>query len=73
MTILKESSMSATTPGPRDLMKSMHAYFQDKKVEALVFILPIGILALIVSIRMLTDTPALSLAASRFPCFCWVS
>lgn len=61
--------MNATTPNILDLLKSMQIYFQGEKIEALVFILPIGILALIFSIWLLTDSPTQFMRGLFVPLF----
>ena len=39
------------------LLQAMHIYFQGEKTEALVFILPVGLLSLVFSAWLLTDHP----------------
>jgi hypothetical protein len=39
------------------LLDAVHIYFQGEKFEALVFILPIGLLSMVFSIWLLTDNP----------------
>lgn len=55
---LRKYTMTATPPSILDLLKSMQIYFQGEKIEALVFILPLGILAVVFSIWLLTDSPS---------------
>lgn len=49
--------MSTSTLPPTELLQSIHLYFQGEKVEALVFILPIGLLSLAFSVWLFTDEP----------------
>ncbi len=39
------------------LLQAMHAYFQGEKMEALVFILPVGLLSVVFGAWLLTDQP----------------
>lgn len=41
-----------------DLLEATQIYFQGEKIEALVFILPMGLLSLVFSIWLLTDNPS---------------
>lgn len=49
--------MAATNPGFA-LLDAIQIYFQGEKMEALVFILPIGLLSLVFSAWLLTDNPS---------------
>lgn len=40
-----------------DLLQAVHAYFQAEKIEALVFILPVGLLSVVFGAWLLTDEP----------------
>lgn len=46
-----------TTQAMQGLMNAMHTYFQGEKTEALVFILPIGLLSLVFGLWSWFDTP----------------
>jgi hypothetical protein len=39
------------------LLEAMHPYFQGEKIEALVFILPLGLLSLVFAAWLLSDNP----------------
>ena len=45
------------TPADLGLLQAMQIYFQGEKTEALVFILPVGLLSLVFSAWLLTDHP----------------
>jgi hypothetical protein len=47
--------MMATTPSSLELLRAIEWYFQGEKIEALVFILPIGLLSLVFGVWLLTD------------------
>jgi hypothetical protein len=49
-----ELEMTVMTPDP-GLLQAMHIYFQGEKTEALIFILPVGLLSLVFSAWLLTD------------------
>jgi hypothetical protein len=40
-----------------ELLDAIHAYFQGEKLEALIFILPIGLICTVFSVWLLTDNP----------------
>ena len=48
--------MNSTTPD-FGLFQAMQIYFQGEKLEALVFILPVGLLSLVFGIWLMTDSP----------------
>jgi hypothetical protein len=48
--------MTAMTPH-HDFLNAMQIYFQGEKLEALVFILPLGLLSVVFSAWLLTDSP----------------
>ena len=47
--------MTSTAPSMLELLKAIELYFQGEKIEALVFILPIGLLSLVFSAWLFTD------------------
>jgi hypothetical protein len=47
--------MTSTAPSMLELLKAIEWYFQGEKIEALVFILPIGLLSLVFSAWLFTD------------------
>lgn len=49
--------MTGTTQGIA-LFDAIQIYFQGEKIEALVFILPVGLLSLVFSVWLLTDQPS---------------
>lgn len=49
--------MTSTTPSMLELLKAMDLYFLGEKIEALVFILPMGLLSLVVGAWLLADGP----------------
>lgn len=49
--------MTSTAPSMLELLKAVDLYFQGEKIEALVFILPIGLLSLVFSAWLFTDEP----------------
>jgi hypothetical protein len=49
--------MTATTPN-LGMLDAMQIYFQGEKIEALVFILPLGLLSIVFSAWLLTDNPS---------------
>jgi hypothetical protein len=44
-----------TPPSTIDLLRAIEGYFQGEKIEALVFILPIGLLSLVFGVWLLAD------------------
>ena len=50
--------MTSTAPSMLELLESIDLYFQGEKIEALVFILPIGLLSLAFSAWLFTDGPS---------------
>ena len=50
--------MTSTAPSMLELLKAVDLYFQGEKIEALVFILPIGLLSLVFSAWLFTDGPS---------------
>jgi hypothetical protein len=49
--------MTSTAPSMLELLNAIDLYFQGEKIEALVFILPIGLLSLVFSAWLFTDGP----------------
>ena len=49
--------MTSTALSMLELLKAVDQYFQGEKIEALVFILPIGLLSLVFSVWLFTDEP----------------
>jgi hypothetical protein len=49
--------MTSTALSMLELLKAVDLYFQGEKIEALVFILPIGLLSLVFSVWLFTDEP----------------
>ena len=45
-----------TVPSDMALLQAMHIYFQGEKIEALVFILPMGLLSLVFGAWLITDS-----------------
>ncbi|MEY2771391.1 MAG: hypothetical protein RIQ38_1810 [Pseudomonadota bacterium] len=58
------------TPSPTHtaLLDALHLYFQGEKIEALVFILPIGLLSLVFGAWLLTDQPGGFAKGVAIPC-----
>ena len=50
--------MTATGASMLELIKAIDLYFQGEKIEALVFILPFGLLSLVFSAWLFTDGPS---------------
>jgi hypothetical protein len=50
--------MTSTAPSMLELLEAIDLYFQGEKIEALVFILPIGLLSLVFSAWLFTDGPS---------------
>jgi len=45
------------TPSDSGLLEAMQIYFQGEKLEALIFILPTGLISLVVGAWLMTDSP----------------
>lgn len=60
--------MTSTAPSMLELLKAMDLYFQGEKIEALVFILPIGLLSLVFSAWLFTDGPSGFARGVAIPC-----
>jgi hypothetical protein len=50
--------MTSTASSMLEVLKAIDLYFQGEKIEALVFILPIGLLSLVVCAWLFTDGPS---------------
>jgi hypothetical protein len=50
------------------LMDAMHTYFQGEKIEALVFILPLGLLSIVFGAWLLSDNPGSFTRGVAIPC-----
>jgi hypothetical protein len=57
-----------TTDATWRLLEAMQIYFQGEKLEALVFILPAGLLSLVFGIWLLTDHPDAFARGVAIPC-----
>jgi hypothetical protein len=57
-----------TTDATLPLLQAMQIYFQGEKIEALVFILPGGLLSLVFGIWLLTDHPDALARGVAIPC-----
>ena len=60
--------MTSTTPSMLELLKAMDLYFLGEKIEALMFILPIGLLSLVVGAWLLADGPNGFTRGVAIPC-----
>lgn len=50
--------MNSASPSTFELLRAIELYFQGEKIEALGFILPIGLLSLVFSAWLFTDSPS---------------
>lgn len=53
---IESHNMMGDTPNMA-LMNAIHIYFQGEKIEALLFILPLGLLSLVFGLWLITDNP----------------
>lgn len=60
--------MTPTTASTLELLRAIDLYFQGEKVEALVFILPMGLLSLVFGIWLFIDGPSSFTRAVAIPC-----
>lgn len=59
--------MTPTTASTLELLRAIDLYFQGEKVEALVFILPMGLLSLVFGVWLFSDGPSSFTRAVAIP------
>lgn len=60
--------MTPSTAATLEVLRAIDLYFQGEKVEALVFILPMGLLSLVFGVWLFSDGPSSFTRAVAIPC-----